>query len=118
MWLDGAHLLDMSIAARDAMEFANSLTRDKFEISRLHQYAILKAVEAVAEAASKVSQETKIEHPDIQWSKFSSLCDRLRITTSLTNSTKVHLKILWQTVQNDLPPLIAQLEPLIPPEPE
>ena len=28
------------------------------------------------------------------------------------------LDTVWQTVLNDLPPLIAQLEPLIPPEPE
>ena len=30
----------------------------------------------------------------------------------------IQLESLWQTVQDDLPPLIAQLEPLVPPEPE
>ena len=30
----------------------------------------------------------------------------------------IRLDRVWQTVQNDLPPLIAQLEPLVPPEPE
>ena len=30
----------------------------------------------------------------------------------------IRLDALWQTVQDDLPPLIAQIEPLVPPEPE
>ena len=30
----------------------------------------------------------------------------------------IRLDRVRQTVQNDLPPLIAQLEPLVPPEPE
>ena len=28
------------------------------------------------------------------------------------------LDTVWQTVQNDLPPLIVQLEPLVPPKTE
>lgn len=33
-------------------------------------------------------------------------------------SEVIQLDIVWRTVQDDLPPLIAQLEPLVPPEPE
>jgi uncharacterized protein with HEPN domain len=29
---------------------------------------------------------------------------------------RIHLPTLWQTVQDDVPPLIAQLEPLAPPD--
>ena len=118
MWRDDAHLLDMSIAAKDAIEFSSSLTKEKFEASRLHQYAILKAVEIVAEAAHKVSKETRRKYPYIQWSEISSLCSTLRADTSLANSTEIHLSILWRTVRADLPSLIAQLEPLVPPESE
>lgn len=118
MWLDDAYLLDMSIAAKDAVEFADSLTREQFENSRLHHYAILRALEIVAKAASQVSEETRRKYPHIQWSMISSWPIGLHAATSSASSTKIHLKVLWQTVQNDLPPLIAQLEPLIPPEPE
>jgi uncharacterized protein with HEPN domain len=31
---------------------------------------------------------------------------------------RVNLTTVWETVRNDLPPLIAQIEPLIPPEDE
>ena len=30
----------------------------------------------------------------------------------------IRLDIVWKVVQDDLLPLIAQLEPLVPPEPE
>ena len=55
---DGAYLLDMLIAARDAVEFSGEITYSQFENSRLHQNAILKAVEIVGEAASQVSSES------------------------------------------------------------
>ena len=118
MSLDDAHLLDMSIAAKDAREFADSLTKEQFEHSRLHQYAILKAVEIVAEAALRVSKETRTKHPNIPWSEISSWCCRLHADTSVANSTEIHLRILWHTASESLPKLIEQLEPLVPPEPE
>lgn len=31
---------------------------------------------------------------------------------------RVNLKTVWETVQNDLPRLIALMEPLVPPEDE
>ena len=41
---DAAYLLDMLLAAQDATRFATGLTFSQFEKSRLHQYAILKAI--------------------------------------------------------------------------
>jgi uncharacterized protein with HEPN domain len=31
---------------------------------------------------------------------------------------RIQLPIVWDTIQNDLPKLIAQLEPLVPPNPD
>ena len=55
---DDAWLLDMLLAARDAAEFASGLKFSQFDDSRLHQNAVLKAIEIVGEAASKVSDTT------------------------------------------------------------
>ena len=56
---DDAYLLDMLLAARDAVEFARGLTYAKFECSRLHQNAIVKSVEVIGEAVSRLSLEIK-----------------------------------------------------------
>jgi len=41
--------------------------RDAFGASRLHQLAVVKALEIVGEAAGKVSQQFQQSHPQITW---------------------------------------------------
>ncbi len=41
---DTAYLLDMLLAARDAMAFSEGLNFSEFEQSRLHQHAVIKAI--------------------------------------------------------------------------
>ena len=110
---DDAWLLDMLLAARRAVRFAAPLTFSEFENDDLHQLAILKSVEIIGEAASRISEETKAEHPDIPWAEIIGLRNRL-----VHAYFAIQLDIVWQTVQEDLPPLIAQIEPLVPPESE
>ena len=110
---DDAWLLDMLLAARDAMAFAAPLTFSEFEDDHLHQLAIPKAVEIIGEAASRISEETKAKHPDVPWTEIIGMRNRL-----VHGYFAIRLDRVWQTVQEDLPPLIAQLEPLVPPGPE
>ena len=110
---DDAWLLDMLLAARNAVRFAVPLTFSEFKEDLLHQLAILKSVEIIGEAASRVSEETKANHPDIPWTQIIGMRNRLVHTYFA-----IQLDIVWKVVQDDLPPLIAQLEPLVPPEPE
>ena len=106
---DDAYLLDMLTAARDAVEFAASLTFMDFERSHLHQNAILKAIETVGEAAAQVSQETRQAHPEIPWREIVGMRNRL-----VHVYFDVDLFRVWETVQEDIPGLVAILEPLVP----
>lgn len=108
---DNAYLLDMLIAARDAVDFASALTYKEFERSRLHQDAIVKAIEIVGEAASRVSSQTQSAHPQIPWRQIVGLRNRL-----VHAYFEINLTTVWKTVHDDVPRLIAYLEPLFPPE--
>ena len=110
---DDAWMLDMLLAARNAVKFAAPLTFSEFENDYLHQLAILKSIEIIGEAASRISEETKTKQPDIPWTEIIGMRNRL-----VQGYFDIRLDRVWQTVQNDLPPLIAQLEGLVPPEPE
>ncbi len=110
---DAIYLLDMLLAARDAMEFACRLTFSQFAQSRLDQLAILKSIEIVGEAASHLSADTRNEHPGIPWREIIGMRNRL-----VHVYFDIDLRLVWDTVQNDLPALIVQLEPLVPPEPD
>lgn len=110
---DDARLLDMLLAAREAATFAGGLTFEDFQCNRMAQLAILKAIEIVGEAASGIGAETKDAHPEIPWSEIIGM--RNRIVHAYFN---IDMKRAWDTVRRDIPRLILQLEPLVPPDEE
>ena len=113
MQRDEALLLDILIAARRAVRFLESMTWEAFEQSELHQNAVMRPLEIIGEAARRVSQDTREAHPDIPWDQMVGMRNRL-----IHEYFRVNLTTVWETVQDDLPPLIAQIEPLVPQEHE
>lgn len=111
MWRDPAFLLDMLLSARDAQRFGHGLRFEQLETSTLHQHAIAKAVELVGEAASRISPQTQAAHPEIAWRQIIGMRNRL-----VHDYVHLNLNVLWDVLQRDIPALIAQLEPLVPPE--
>jgi len=66
-------------------------------------------VEIVGEAASRVSVDTRQRYSQIPWPQIASMRNRL-----IHGYDFVDYDILWQTVTEDLPALVAALEPLVP----
>ena len=110
---DDAYLLDMLLAAREARKLTADLTFAAFEQNRMAQLAILKTVEIVGEAAARVSTEYKDTHPEIPWSGIVGMRNRL-----VHGYFNINLQRVWETVQEDIPRLIPQLEALVSPEME
>ena len=108
---DPALLLDMKLAATDALEFAAGLDEAAFLASRLHQAAIIRALEVLGEAVGRVSRATTAAHPEIAWSEITGMRHRL-----IHGYEDVRLDIVWSVVQHRLAPLIVALDPLIPAE--
>ena len=104
------HMLD---AARKAMRVAQGRTRHSLDVDEGLELSLMKAVEMIGEAAAQVGEATRRQCPSIPWNQIIAMRNRL-----VHVYFDINLDILWQTVQNDLPPLIAQLEALVPPEPE
>ena len=101
----------MLTAAKEAMEFAAGKTRMDLEKDRLHMLAIIKSIEIIGEAASKVTETFKTENCNIPWNDIINMRNRL-----IHAYFDVNLDIVWQTVKTDLPDLIKALEKIIPPE--
>ena len=106
---DDAYLLDMLVAARKAVAFAAELTHQEFVRSDLHQNAILKVLEVVGEAASRISEDFKTAHLEIPWPQIVGFRNRI-----VHVYFEIDLGVVWKVVQDDLPVLISQLEPLVP----
>ena len=108
---DETYLLDILIAARDARSFVADVTQSQFCASRLHQNAVVKALEIIGEAAARISDETRQAHPEIPWADITGMRNRL-----VHGYFEVDLGKVWDTIQDDLPTLIARIEPLVPPD--
>ena len=101
----------MLAAAKEVMEFEAGKTRMDLEKDRLHMLAIIKSIEIIGEAASKVTETFKTENSKIPWNDIINMRNRL-----IHAYFDVNLDIVWQTVKTDLPDLIKALEEIIPPE--
>ena len=108
---DSAYLLDMLLASRDALSFTEGLSYDEFALDRRTQLSVLKAVEIVGEAAALVSEGTRRMHQTIPWREIVGMRNRL-----VHAYFDIDLPLVWDTACDDLPVLIARLEPLVPPE--
>jgi uncharacterized protein with HEPN domain len=98
-------------AARNAREFASDVAQSQFYTSRLHQSAAIGALEVIGEAEARLSDETRRAHPDISWADMTGMRNRL-----IHGYFEVDPARVWDTIQDDLPALIARIEPLVRPE--
>ena len=73
--------------------------------------ALVKEIEIVGEAAARVSEATREHWTDIPWDELIGMRNRL-----VHAYFDVNLDIVWQTVQEDLPKLIALLDLIEPPD--
>lgn len=99
------HMLD---ASREAVSFAQGKTRNSLDADRKLVLALVKSIEIMGEAASKVTKNGREELPQIPWPNIISMRNRL-----IHAYYDIDLDILWKTVIEDLPPLIAELEKIM-----
>jgi uncharacterized protein with HEPN domain len=111
MWRDLAWIFDMLQASQKALEYARGLSEGEFRRSGLHQDAIVRQLTIVGEAAKRVSAEFRISHPEVPWRQVAGFRDVV-----VHDYFRVDLQEVWRIVQEDLPALVAVLEPLVPPE--
>jgi len=109
-WRDAALLLDMQLAAEDAVAFVAALDEQAFLASNLHQSAVIRKLAIIGEAAGRISKTFRAAHPDIPWREMIGLRHRL-----IHGYGDVRLDIVWRVMTGKLPGLIVTLRPLIPP---
>jgi uncharacterized protein with HEPN domain len=100
------HMLDHG---REAVVMAQSRSRHDLDTDRQFNLALVRLLEIVGEAASRMTPEDRALYPDIPWPPMVGLRNRL-----IHGYDDVDLDILWQIITQDLPPLIATLERYLP----
>ncbi len=106
---DANFLRDMLDAAKEAVSFAQGKKRGDLDKDRKLVLAIVRLVEIIGEAADHVSGGFQEAHPEIPWPIIIGMRNRLAHAYF-----EVDLDRVWDTVKDDLLPLIAQLERIVP----
>jgi len=95
------HMLD---AIKEVLAFSKDKSRDDLDNSRMLTLAIIKELENIGEAASKITPKFKATQPHIPWLDIVGM--RNRLTHGYFD---IDLDLVWTTVQEDLPLLLEQL---------
>lgn len=102
---DGIRLEHMLAHANEAVAMAAGREREHLDSDRMLELALTRLVEIVGEAANRVGPETRIALVEIPWARIVGMRHRLA-----HGYDKVDPAILWETVRNDFPILVRQLE--------
>ncbi|WP_020507742.1 HepT-like ribonuclease domain-containing protein [Lamprocystis purpurea] len=94
-------------AAEDALGFIAGRTRADLDTNRMLLFALVRAVEIIGEAASKVSDETRNAHAGIPWKSIIGMRNRL-----VHAYFDIDADILWVAVTVEIPALLAQVKAL------
>ncbi len=96
----------------DAMEKAESMLADiefeKFKENYQINFAVVRALEIIGEAAKRLPKTLRNQHPEIPWSDMAGMRDRI-----IHGYDNVNLKIVWDTVKNRIPKLKPQIQQIL-----
>ena len=105
---DQAYLQDILASALAAQEYIHGLSREAFLGLREKQDAVIRALEVIGEAARRLSQQSKDAISEIPWSKLTGMRNIL-----IHQYDNVDLDLVYDTVMESLPPLIAQIRNIL-----
>jgi uncharacterized protein with HEPN domain len=100
----------MRDAAAEALHFSAGKDRADLDHDRMFVLAILKDLEIIGEAASRVSLEARQIAPMVPWDDIVGMRNRL-----IHGYFDLNLDIVWETVSHDLPGLLANIDKILGP---
>lgn len=104
-WVYVGHMVD---TANKATEFVQDLTREDFDNNELLRLSLTHLLQVIGEAARRVSPDFRAAHPQIDWKAIVGMRSKL-----VHDYLNVDEDIVWDTVTNELPSLIEELEKIL-----
>lgn len=101
------YLHDILDAISAAQQFTTGMSFEEFEADQKTIFAVTRAIEIVGEATKSIPPELRANYPQIPWKSIAGMRDKV-----IHQYFGVKLRVLWDTVQQDLPtlqPVIAQM---------
>lgn len=102
---DKIRLLHMIEATEEVLSFIKDTGKEEFAKNRMLILSVIKDIEIIGEAASKISEKVKIEYPEIPWKDIIGMRNRL-----IHGYFDVDINLVWNTANKNLPQLLSLLK--------
>jgi uncharacterized protein with HEPN domain len=104
------HMLDL---ARKALQLAHGKSRAEYDRDESLRLALAHLLQVIGEAARRLSAAYCQTHPEIPWKAIIGMRHKV-----VHDYMTVDEDVIWDTVAHELQPLVAELERLLPREPD
>ena len=94
------YLQDILEACDKATQFVEGLSDETFKGDDKTQYAVIRALTVIGEAAKKIPKSVQSRYPEVPWKVMAGMRDIV-----IHEYFRVDLKRVFETVRRDLPPL-------------
>jgi uncharacterized protein with HEPN domain len=106
--LHSDYVRDILDAIAKATSFVSGMSVETFAEDARTSFAVIRALEIVGEAARQIPADVRAAYPGVPWKAMTGIRDKL-----IHQYFGVDLEVIWRTVQDDLPPLLAPLASLL-----
>jgi len=94
--------------AKISYDFVLDCTFEDFVKDKKTVRAVIRSIEIIGEAASKISNELKNTHNEVPWRKIIGMRNRL-----IHVYFDIDYDVVWQTVHKNIPELIEIMQKLL-----
>jgi uncharacterized protein with HEPN domain len=97
---DNLRLRHIVEAAEHIADFIGGVSKEEFEADYEKQSAVVRQIEIIGEAASKMTHEFTEKRKEIDWPKLVGMRHKM-----IHDYFDVDVYIVWTTAKNNVPPL-------------
>ena len=98
------YIKDILENMENALNFVGNLSYEEFSKDKKINYAVVRCIEIIGEAAKNIPEDVRNKYPEIPWKEMAGMRDKV-----IHFYFDVDFKKVWLVVQRDIP----QLKPLL-----
>ena len=102
------YLEDMLRSLARIQTLTSGMSYDDFAKDLTKQEAVIRNLEIIGEASKHVPQAVRSTYPEVDWAGIAALRNIL-----IHEYFGIDLEIVWDIIQNELPPLDAQINEIM-----
>jgi len=105
---DKVRIQHINDSIREIKEYTSGITFHSFQSNSMMQFAVVKQLEIIGEAANHFTEEFKEIHKDVQWKEIIGMRNIL-----IHEYFGIDVKLVWDIVQEDIPELESKIKILL-----